>query len=143
MERGQRREAKAGILRVTQEANLIAPSRGIVERSQDIYAVRDELGRNLGVRRLNALQRLRLLKAAGPVLSQNDAWLNIAALACSVVEVDGVPRVAPGTEAQIETLVSELGDAGLRAVADVLMEQPETSEFFDGSPEGNAPGTPS
>lgn len=121
---------------------MTTPSKSIVAYSRQIQVARDDLGRHLGIRRLDALHRLRLLKAAGPHLSQNDAWLNIAALACSVAEIDGVPRAMPSTETQIETLVAELGDAGLQAVASTLTDQPEAAALFEGTPEGNASGTP-
>jgi hypothetical protein len=83
-----------------------------------------------------------LLKAAGPDLSQNDAWLNMAGLAVSVVELDGVPRAMPASERQIENAISELGDHGLKAAADALSSQEESMTLFEGNPEGNGPGTP-
>jgi len=82
-----------------------------------------------------------LLKAAGPVLSQNDAWLNMAALAISAVEVNGTPRPTPTNERHIESAVSELGDDGLHAIADALGTEDEASLLFDGQPEGNVEGT--
>ena len=89
---------------------MITPTSLIVSSSYKPFDVQDGLGRNLKIRRINALDRLRLLKAAGPELSQNDAWLNMAALALSVTEIDGTPRATPINERQIETTVSELGD---------------------------------
>ena len=47
-------------------------------------SVTDSDGRRLTLRRLTALDRLRLFKAAGPVLAQNQPWLGMALLACSV-----------------------------------------------------------
>ncbi len=77
-------------------------------------------GRRLTLRRLNALDKLRLFKAAGPVLSQNEPWLGMALLASSVVAIDDVPVPVPATEHQIEAMVSRLGDAGIAAVAAAL-----------------------
>jgi hypothetical protein len=102
----------------------------------------DSLGRNLTIRRIDALDRLRLLKAAGPELSQNDAWLNMAVLAFSVTEINGTPRVTPANERQIEAIVAELGDGGLQAVADALSEADDARSLLEGTPEGNAEGTP-
>lgn len=118
------------------------PTGAIVSNSRETFAVTDGLNRTLEVRRINALDRLRLLKAAGPGLSQNDAWLNLAALAFSVVAIDSVPRVTPTNEHHIETAVAELGDAGMEAVAEALNEHSGASLLFDGLPEGNAAGTP-
>jgi hypothetical protein len=67
----------------------------------------------------------------------------MAALACSVVEINGIPRVTPINERQIEVLVAELGDAGLQAVAEHLDREIEKSSMFDRSLEGNSLGTPS
>jgi hypothetical protein len=86
--------------------------------------VTDGGGRQLQLRRLTALDKLRLFKAVGPVLSQNEPYLGMAILACSVSAIDGVPVPTPTTEAQIEGLVSRLGDAGLASAATVL--EPET-----------------
>jgi hypothetical protein len=120
----------------------MTPSESIIHDHSQTVDVRDTFGRTLRVRRLKALDRFRLLKAAGPDLSQNDAWLNMAALTFAVVEIDSVPRPAPTNERQIELAVSLLSDAGLQAVADALSEIERKESVFDGSPEGNAEGTP-
>jgi hypothetical protein len=121
---------------------LITPTSIIVSNSSQTLEVCDGLGRTFKVRRIGALDRLRLLKAAGPDLSQNDAWLNMAALAFAVMEINGVPRPTPLNERQIEAVVSELGDDGLQAVAEVLDESNAATLLFDGPPEGNVQGTP-
>ena len=120
---------------------MTTPSSDIVSRSYQTFEVRDALGRDLKIRRINALDRLRLLKAAGPELSQNDAWLNMAALALSVVELNGVPRVMPVNERQIEAAILELGNLGLEAIADVLNDNEEAAALFSGTSEGKAVGT--
>ncbi len=121
---------------------MITPTNQIVSGSYRTTEIRDALGRMLTVRRINALDRLRLLKAAGPELSQNDAWLNMAALALSVIEIDRVPRAMPVNERQIENALSELGDHGLEAVTDALNAHDDAVALFEGLPEGNGPGTP-
>ena len=86
--------------------------------------VTDGQGRRITLRRLNALDKLRLFKAAGPVLAQNQPWLGMAVLACSVAAIDDVPVPAPGTEAQIEAIIARLGDVGIEAIATALSEEP-------------------
>lgn len=120
---------------------MTPPSTSIISRSSQSTDVQDSLGRTLSVRRLNALERLRLLKAAGPELSQNDAWLNMAALALSVSGINGIPRALPINERQIEAAVSELGDPGLEAVAEALNNCDELISIFSGTPEGKSQGT--
>ncbi len=121
---------------------MITPTELIVANANKTLQILDNSGRNLTVRHINALDRLRLLKAAGPALSQNDAWLNMAALAISIVDINGVPRPTPTNERQVEAAVAELGDCGLSAIADALRSDGEPSLLFDGAPEGNAVGTP-
>jgi hypothetical protein len=120
---------------------VITPTDLILADTCKTIQVRDCHGRNLTVRRINAIDRLRLLKTAGPDLSQNDAWLNMAALTLSLMEIEGVPRPTPTNERQIEVLVTELGDDGLRAIADALNEEDKALSLFNGTPEGNVAGT--
>ena len=79
-------------------------------------------GRRLTLRRLTALDKLRLFKAAGPALSQNQPWLGMAMLASSVTAIDDVPIPPPTNEPQIEALVGRLGDAGIAAVGAAMAE---------------------
>jgi hypothetical protein len=97
------------------------PSARLIAAAQAAPEARDAEGRVLTLRRLTALDKLRLFKAAGPALSANQHWIGMAVLACSVTAIDGVPVPAPATEAQIEQLVARLGDAGIAAVASALM----------------------
>ncbi len=96
---------------------MATPSVQIVSAAMLPLVVRDADGRELVLRRLTALDRLRLFKAIGPVLSQNNLYLGMATLAASVTSVDSVPVPAPTTEGQIEALVARLGDVGIAAVA--------------------------
>lgn len=82
--------------------------------------IQDTDGRTLTIRSLTALDKLRLFKAAGPTLSQNHLWLGMATLATSVTAIDDVPVPPPTSEAQIESLVSRLGDSGIAAIAKAL-----------------------
>ena len=99
-----------------------APSARVIHAAQAAPCVTDAIGRRLQLRRLTALDKLRLFKAAGPVLAQNQSWLGMAVLAASVSAIDDVPVPAPGNEAQIEALVARLGDAGIAAVGAALAE---------------------
>jgi hypothetical protein len=93
------------------------PSARIVAAAQATSEVADAEGRRLTLRRLNALDRLRLFKAAGATLAGNPGWMGLATLAFSVTAIDGVPVPQPASEPQVEAVVARLGDAGLAAVA--------------------------
>ena len=97
-----------------------SPSAQLVAAATAALVTRDSDGRELVLRRLTSLDRLRLFKAVGPILSQNNAYLGMAMLAASVVAIDTVPVPAPITEGQIEALVGRLGNAGIEAVASAL-----------------------
>ena len=119
----------------------MTPSQTIVRAAIKTLTVVDRGGRRLSLRRLTALDTLRLFKAAGPVLSQNGAWLSMAGLAFSVLEIDGIPVPALSNEAQVEGLIERLGDDGLAAIADTIKEDPDESDT--GPLMGNLPGIPS
>lgn len=82
--------------------------------------VRDAQGRVLALRRLSALDKLRLFEAAGPELSRNDRWLGMAVLACSVTAIDDVPWPMPASKQGVEAMVQRLGDDGIAAISEAL-----------------------
>ena len=110
--------------------------------SQPGISITDGDGRRLCLRRLTALDRLRLFKAAGPMLSQNDRWLGMAMLAVSVSAIDDIPIPQPSTEQQIEALVHRLGNGGIAAVAATLDPTPQPHNPETLANAGNSAGTP-
>ncbi len=108
----------------------MGPASGIVAAAAAANVATTAEGTRLTLRRLNALDKLRLFKAAGPLLSQNEPWLGMALLASSVVAIDDVPVPLPATEQQIEAMVARLGDAGIAAVAAAMQPDP-TSQPAD------------
>ena len=70
----------------------MTPTTSIMATASATETVTDDDGRRLTVRRLTALDRLRLFKAAGPILAQNQPWLGMALIASSVNAIDDVPR---------------------------------------------------
>ncbi len=98
----------------------MGPAEQIVSAAVAVLSVTDGQGRLLEIRRPGALDRLRLFKAVGPALAENERYLGYAMLAMCVQSIDGVPVPAPVNEGQLEGLVARLGDAGLVAVSDGL-----------------------
>ncbi len=98
----------------------MTPSESIVAAAHATWDVTDAHGRRLTIRNLTTLDQLRLFKAAGPEASNNLRYLSLAALAFAVQAIDGVPTPQPVNETQIEMLVQQIGDAGMRAIADGL-----------------------
>ncbi len=106
---------------------MSGPAQRLVAEAQNVLTVTDEEERVLELRRPTALDRLRLLRAVGPVGAQNDRYLGMAMLAACVMSVDGVPLPFPGNEAGVEANVQRLGDAGLAAAAQALAPGEESS----------------
>ncbi len=116
------------------------PTQRIIAEAAAEVSARDALGRRLSVRRMSALDRLRLFKAIGSELAQNSPYLGVAMLASSVTAIDDIPVPAPTTERQLEALVQRLGDEGLDAIADALAY--ETDSDMGTDTPGNSAGTP-
>ena len=91
------------------------PSAQLLGAAAATRDITDADGRVLTVRVLHALDKLRLFKAVGAELAHNQPYLGLAMLACSVTAIDGIPVPIAATEAQVEALVSRLGDVGLAA----------------------------
>jgi hypothetical protein len=100
----------------------MSPSQSILREAARALTTVDAKGRRLTLRHLTALDTLRLFKAAGPSLAQNEPWLSMAGLTFAVTEIDGVPVPVPVTESQIENLIDRLGDEGLAAIADAIKD---------------------
>jgi hypothetical protein len=120
----------------------MTPSQSIIDSAVAAQTVIDSEGRRLSVRRLTALDRLRLFKAAGPSLAQNQPWLGMALIACSVSAIDEVPIPSPVNELQIEAMIARLGDPGITAIVQALQQRhdPDSAELLDNA--GNLAGTP-
>lgn len=114
----------------------MSPSDTIVSQAATTWTITDAGGRRITLRRLTALGKLRLFKAAGPALSHNQYWLGMATLACSVHAIDDVPVPMPTNEPQIEALVGRLGDAGIAAIA-VALNADASSETAGAATLGN------
>lgn len=106
------------------EPHASSPSARILASAEAARSVTDVQGRQIELRRLTALDKLRLFKAVGPALAENQPYLGYAVLACSVTAIDGVPVPTPVNEAQIESMVARLGDSGLAAIGEALRPEP-------------------
>lgn len=103
-------------------AEAETPSQTLVKASLQQVDVTDSRGRVLTVRRLGALDRMRLFAAAGAELSKNEQWIGLAALAASCVKIDGDQVPKPVSRLQIEALVERVDDEGFEAIAQAYSE---------------------
>ncbi len=93
-----------------------------VAKAKNQTEVTDDRGRKIGVKRLNALEKMRLSKIAGPDGASNPTYFGYVILAASVVSIDGEPEVFPMTSRAVEALISQLDDDGLSAVSGAVAE---------------------
>lgn len=100
----------------------MTPTHVIMNAADSAKELVDSGGRRICIKRLSALDKLRLFKAVGSSLAQNEPYLGMAVLASCVTSIDGVPIPPPVNETHIEGMVSRLGEAGLSAVASGLAE---------------------
>jgi hypothetical protein len=91
-----------------------------VKNNSIVHTVFDASKRKIVFRQLSALDYLRLLKLSEPRLSQNEAWLNLAGVAYSILEIEGNVMPPPCSEAQIEARISDLGLTGVYAIAEYM-----------------------
>lgn len=108
------------------------PTQAYVAAAQATQDVQDAAGRTLTIRRTNTLDRLRLFKALGPALAENERYLGLACLAFAVTAIDGIPHPQPTNETQLEAAVERIGDAGIAAIAATL-GQPEPAAANPGN----------
>ena len=78
--------------------------------------IKDAQGRMLTLRKLNALDQVRMLRAIGAEQSQNQPYVHLVECAFMVSDIDGAPVPAPTNERQIDALIGRLGDDGIAAV---------------------------
>jgi hypothetical protein len=83
--------------------------------------VTDSRGRSIKVKRLSALDRVKLFKAAGALNSENRMLQSYYATAAAVTELDGAPVPFPGSELQLDALVGRLDEHGLEAAIIALL----------------------
>jgi hypothetical protein len=84
--------------------------------------VTDSRGREIEVRKLKPLERLRMLEIIGAQNAENQPYLGYAMLAYSVNKIDEqvVPKI--GSKLALEAVVARLDDEGLNAVGEAFKE---------------------
>lgn len=97
-------------------------SADIINAANQTVTVTDSRGRAIGIKRLNALDRMRLFETIGGANANNEAYLGYATLAYHAVSIDGEHVSRPSSKLQLEGLVSRLDDDGIQAIALAVAE---------------------
>src|SRR5687768_8062750 len=77
------------------------PARPAPKPSSQVMYCTDETGRQIGWRKLNALEDFDLTEIAGPTNVANDEWMLRASVAFGVREIDGEPVSRPANKNQL------------------------------------------
>jgi hypothetical protein len=107
---------------VNEAAPVSSPASRVTILDAKTASVIDANGRTIRVKRLSALDRMRLFSACGAENSENRAFMAYAATAAAVTEIDGAPVSFPANQIQLSALVGRLDESGLEAAVTALVE---------------------
>jgi hypothetical protein len=96
-----------------------SPARRQVAAANEIVRVTDSTGKEIGIRRQTALEKALLLKGLG-ANAASGPYVQLAAVASHVVEIDGAPVPPARNDRQVDAIIARLGDEGLEAVAEAF-----------------------
>jgi hypothetical protein len=88
----------------------------------------DSRGRMIKIKKLSALDRMRLFKAMGAVHAENRMAAAYASAASAVTELEGLLVPPPMNEMQLDAIVGRLDEDGLEAVVNGLAALSPASE---------------
>jgi hypothetical protein len=112
---------RSGAAEVEAEPGSASASASAAKAKPNQIDTLDELGRRIVVKRLNALEKMRLTRLAGAD-SGNAGYASYLMLAASLVSIDGEPEAFPQTIRAVEAIVAQLGDEGLEVVGRAALE---------------------
>lgn len=98
------------------------PSAQFMDQSKKVTTKTDSIGRQLKIKFLSTLDRMRIAKVLGGDLAQNSVYAGYATLAWACTAIDDDVVMPPATILQVEHLVSRLGDEGLTCVGAAYQE---------------------
>lgn len=101
------------------------------KRADGNIEVTDSRGRIIVVKKLSALDKMRLTRIVGADGSMNQAYMGYAVTAASVVSIDGDPEPFPKSIQAIEAIVAQLDDDGLNVVSNAIGELNDVGTFAE------------
>ena len=94
------------------------PSAAIVGGAKPTEVLKDDAGRSLAIRKLNALENAKIGRAVGSDAATNQYYMTYALVAAMVRSIDGEPLMFPKTAEHVEAAIDLLDDHGIAAVMD-------------------------
>ena len=107
---------------------VAAPASRVTVIDERHASVVDSKGRTIKVRKLSALDRVKLFRALGATDSENRMLGSYAATAAAVVELEGAPVPFPLTSLQLDALIGRLDEHGLEAAVLAMIALSPASE---------------
>lgn len=98
-------------------------SQRIIEDANRIEYCTDAFGRTLGVTRINAKLRVRVVRALSASSGEKPQLLFMAMVACACVSIDGVQVPFPTTELQLDAHIFRLEQEGLDAIGECIAQK--------------------
>jgi hypothetical protein len=89
---------------------------------QSVVTVNDKQGRQIEVKKLKPIERMRMLQMIGSDNAVNGPYLGYATLAYSVTKIDGDSLPRPQNLVGLEAIVQRLDQDGLDAVGEAFKE---------------------
>ncbi len=108
-----------------------SPSADIVNAAANGVTVTDSTGRRIHLRKPGTLAQYRLIEAAGPA-AENRTYMAMTLPLIFVAAIDDIPVPGIATKNQLEALIQRLGDEGIQAVSDGIMEHFNAAPDPDG-----------
>ena len=102
-------------------APVVAASDGVTLIDDHTANVVDRRGRTIKIKKLSALDRMRLFKAVGAEDSENRLFMSYASAAAAVTEFEGLAVPPVANQIQLSALVARLDEDGLEAVVNGLV----------------------
>lgn len=98
----------------------VTPTQAVINRDQKTARFQDRRGRVIGIRRMGAGDRMRVMRVLGSEGTENLLYFGHAMLAACVRLFDGEELPMPTSRNEIEALVDRLDDDGLDAIAKAI-----------------------
>lgn len=111
------------------------PSQTIIDAANATVTVTDPRGRQITIKDLSALDKMRLASLVGAQNVKNEVVMGYAKLAYTVMAIDGQPQPRLTTWLKVEALVQRLGDDGLIAIGTAMAKH-----FWASQPDQNDDG---
>lgn len=109
-------------------APVVVASDGVTLIDKRTASVVDSHGRTIKIKKLSALDRMRLFHAVGAEDSENRLFMSYASAAATVTELEGMAVTPIANQIQLSALMARLDEYGIEAVVKGIIALNSESE---------------